>query len=601
MPIHKLDIRISEQIAAGEIVENPASVVKELVENSLDAGAKRIKVIFKRGGLQEITVIDDGSGIPAGEVRLALERHATSKISSLQDLQAICTLGFRGEALPSIASVSRMSISTRHRNEETGRYIFLEGGVEKETKEIGFPPGTRITVKDLFYNTPARLKFLKGVASEAGKISRIIHLLALSRPDTAFSLIKQNEVILELPGDGKLLNVITKIFGNDLARELVPLHFESAEFILKGYVSNPAYSRNSRNYQLFYINGRYIRSQLIQKALDRSFAGIVTSKRYPVAFLFLDIAPENLDVNVHPSKIEVRFHQEERVRLFLEQSLKEAFTPAYFLPIVYKQNIRDKDTSPEITAKQDIKEDFHPEDTIKTVKDNSYHDYTRRNLQLQVAESRIPFSEKNIINSALSAEPFTERCFDGLIKGQLFSTYIAVQKEDKLIFIDQHAAHERVIWEKLQQRKQKEEKEQYIQEILPLAVELPLQIADTVKDKLALLRELGLEMEQFGNNTVIIRAVPFFLRDIITAELILDILEEVSDPDLTGGEFQKEILLSLSCKAAIKANEHLTIEEISSLLAQLEKCKNPFFCPHGRPVAIKIEKYDIEKHFKRRG
>ena len=601
MPIHKLDIRISEQIAAGEIVENPASVVKELVENSLDAGAKRIKVIFKRGGLQEITVIDDGSGIPAGEVRLALERHATSKISSLQDLQAICTLGFRGEALPSIASVSRMSISTRHRNEETGRYIFLEGGVEKETKEIGFPPGTRITVKDLFYNTPARLKFLKGVASEAGKISRIIHLLALSRPDTAFSLIKQNEVILELPGDGKLLNVITKIFGNDLARELVPLHFESAEFILKGYVSNPAYSRNSRNYQLFYINGRYIRSQLIQKALDRSFAGIVTSKRYPVAFLFLDIAPENLDVNVHPSKIEVRFHQEERVRLFLEQSLKEAFTPAYFLPIVYKQNIRDKDTSPEITAKQDIKEDFHPEDTIKTVKDNSYHDYTRRNLQLQVAESRIPFTEKNIINSALSAEPFTERCFDGLIKGQLFSTYIAVQKEDKLIFIDQHAAHERVIWEKLQQRKQKEEKEQYIQEILPLAVELPLQIADTVKDKLALLRELGLEMEQFGNNTVIIRAVPFFLRDIITAELILDILEEVSDPDLTGGEFQKEILLSLSCKAAIKANEHLTIEEISSLLAQLEKCKNPFFCPHGRPVAIKIEKYDIEKHFKRRG
>ena len=598
MPIHKLDARISEQIAAGEVVENPASVVKELVENSLDAGAKRIKVIFKKGGLQEITVIDDGSGIPAGEVRLALERHATSKISSLQDLQAICTLGFRGEALPSIASVSRMSISTRHRSEETGRYIFLEGGVEKESKEIGFPPGTRITVKDLFYNTPARLKFLKGVAAEAGKISRIIHLLALSSPNTAFSLIKQNEVLLELPGDGKLLNVISKIFGNDLARELVPLHFESADFTLKGYVSNPAYSRNSRNYQLFYINGRYVRSQLIQNALDRSFASIVTAKRYPVAFLYLDIAPENIDVNVHPSKIEVRFHQEERVRLFLEQSLKEAFTPAYFFPMVQKQNTRYKDTSPEITAKQAIKVGFNREDTVK---DNSYHEDIRRNLQLQIAESRTPFPEKNIINSALSAEPFTGRCFDGLIKGQVFSTYIAVQKEDKLILIDQHAAHERVIWEKLQQRKEKEEKEQYVQEILPLAVELPLQIAETVKDKLELLRDLGLEMEQFGNNTVIIRAVPFFLREIITAELMLDILEEVSDPALTEGEFQKEILLSLSCKTAIKANEHLTIEEINSLLAQLEKCKNPFFCPHGRPVAIKIEKYDIEKHFKRRG
>ncbi|RJX24652.1 MAG: DNA mismatch repair endonuclease MutL [Dethiobacter sp.] len=596
MHIRKLDPRTSEQIAAGEIVENPSSVVKELVENSLDAGAKRIKVFFKRGGLKEITVIDDGAGIPREEIRLALERHATSKISSLEDLQKIRTLGFRGEALPSIASVSRMSITSRHQNEATGRYIFLEGGKEKEYREVGFPVGTRVTIEDLFYNTPARLKFLKGVPSETARFSKIIHLLALSRPDISFSLIKENDVLMETPGDGNLLNVILKVFGNELTRELVSLNFKSGELNLRGYVSNPSFSRNSRNYQILYINGRYVRSQLVKSALDRSFASIITSKRYPAAFLYLSLPPENLDINIHPSKIEVRFHQEELLRTFLEQSLKKAFSPGYFVSRLQDKDLQNENNSLLLREKQEFKKDLFIKETTK------YNHYPESDLKREVNEKHFAWEDEKSrtkSGSYLRTELFTERLFNGPISGQVFATYIIIQEGDKLIFVDQHAAHERILWEKIRQKER--EKEIHAQVILPLPLELPLLVAEAIRDKMDLLKDIGLEMEQFGNNTFIIRTVPFFLKDIFTTEMLMDILEELSTLSLTDKEFQKETLLRLSCKAAIKANNNLSIEEIKSLLTQLEKCENPFFCPHGRPVMIKIEKNELEKHFKRRG
>ncbi len=588
MRIRKLDQQTSKQIAAGEVVENPSSVVKELVENSLDAGAKRIEVMIKKGGLGEITVLDDGSGVPADEVRLALERHATSKITCLEDLYNIYTLGFRGEALPSIASVSRLSVSTRYQKEETGRYIFWEGGMEKESKEIGFPTGTRITVKDLFYNTPVRLKFLKSSSSETAKISRIIIILALSRPDVSFLLKNENRVLLEIPGDESLLNVIAKGFGTDLARELIPIDFKSGELLLSGYVSKPTYSRNSRHYQLFYINGRYVRSQTIREALDKSFASIITSKRYPAAFLYLRLPAEKLDVNVHPSKVEVRFHQEEQLRFFLEKSLKKAFSTEYFVPKIQKRNMQKE--KPLSLTEKDKNGDSHD-----YKKAREYEGDRQKNLQITVAESHENMDVDDLKSSILNTELYSGRFSNGLIKGQVFSTYIVVQKEDNLIFIDQHAAHERILWEKITQK----EKENYVQEILPLPLEFPLQMVKSIRDKLGYLKEIGLEVEQFGNNTFIIRSVPFFLKDIFTAETLRDILEELSG--MATADFKKETLLSLSCKAAIKANKRLTPEEINSLLAQLEKCENPFFCPHGRPVAIKIEKSELEKYFKRRG
>jgi len=588
VPIQKLDAITAEHINAGEIVENPSSVVKELVENSLDAGAKRIKVSLRRGGLEEITVSDDGSGIHSKEVRLALERHATSKINSINDLENIKSLGFRGEALPSIASVSKMDITTRQETEDTGIHISLKGNQEVSFKEVGFPAGTRVTVKDLFFNTPARLKFLKGIPAETARVTKTIHLLALSRPDVSFSLVKETGVLLETYGDGNLLNVILNIYGNLLGRELIPLDFQSGEFSLTGFISNPSFSRNSRNYQLFYVNKRYVRSQLLKEILDKAYSRIITSKRYPAAFLFLTLAPQDLDVNVHPAKVEVRFREEEAVIKFMEESLREAFSPSYFIFREKKAELTSLDhlQEPEKKMQRSICNDHYPEKVSEA-------EEIVREESPQTSKIYGTFIEK----AAPQADLFTKNVFEGPIAGQIFGTYIILEEGEDLVLVDQHAAHERIIWEKVQYKEML--KDQYYQEILPIPLELPTFLKEMIKDKIGLLKEIGLEMEQFGNNTFIIRAVPFFLKDIFTAEMIMDIFENLSEVKET--DFQKETLLQLSCKAAVKANKILTLKEMESLLEQLSKCDNPYFCPHGRPVMVKIGKAALEKYFKRQG
>ncbi|MGI6307823.1 MAG: DNA mismatch repair endonuclease MutL [Dethiobacteria bacterium] len=589
MIIRKLDSRTADQIAAGEVVENPSSLVKELVENSLDAGAQRIRVLLQKGGLQEITVIDDGMGIPSQEVHRALERHATSKIACPEDLERIQTLGFRGEALPSIASVSRLSITTRHQDEESGVYVFFEGGREKIFKEIGFAIGTKVTVRDLFYNTPARLKFLKGIPAETAKVTRTIHRLALSRPDVSFALFREGELLLETTGDGHLLNVIVKIYGSALGRELTALNFSTAELTLSGYISNPSFSRRSRNLQSFFVNQRYVQSPLLRKALERSYARIVTSRRYPVAFLFLNLPPENIDVNVHPSKIEVRFRHEEAVQNFLEQSFREAFSPNYFISKSSSKSAQNKTSLHQTSLPEkdgNVKEQSASFSTHPDFQDN----FTFKNKQ-------VPANNK--ISTPLKNKSLTENVFDGFILGQVFGTYLVLIKDDNLIFVDQHAAHERVLWEKLQL--QEKGGKQYVQKILPFTLELPPLAAEEFQEKMKPLRDIGLEIEPFGHNTFIIRAVPFFIKDVFSAEMCRDIFEDLSQKALADREFLKETLLQLACKAAVKANQVLTLEEIKSLLEQLENCANPFFCPHGRPVMFKITKAEMEKQFKRRG
>ncbi len=604
MPIYKLDHATAEQIAAGEVVENPASVVKELLENSLDAGAKHIKVILKRGGLQEITVIDDGSGIHRDELRLAVQRHATSKIKCLQDLERLSSLGFRGEALPSIASVSRLSIISRHKDENTASCIFLEGNKEKKIEEAGFPVGTSVTVADLFFNTPARLKFLKGVPAETAKVSRILHLLALSRPDVSFSLIKENTPILETSGDGELLHVIIKLYGANLARELVPLDFQGEKHALKGYISNPSFSHNSRIFQVFFVNNRYIRNLIMKNALDKSFSKIVTARKYPAAFLFFFVDPGEIDVNVHPSKIEMRFHREEIIQGYLEKCLQQAFLPAYFIPRVQKYSAfnpeREEKTLPLKNAEEDackypekIKENAAPGDyTSFQGQDFQEHSLQERDFQ-DYSPEKMPKTPK------LTAKLFTGKPFSGILKGQVFGTYIFLEEEDGLLIIDQHAAHERVLWEEIERKES--HRERYQQEIIPFPLQVPSFMAEKLKDKLHLLREIGLEMEQFGNNSFIISAVPFFLQDVFSAETIFSILEDLSGLALKGREYQKKTLLKLACKTAVKANRTFTVEEMRSLLLQLGQCKNPYYCPHGRPVMIKLEKSEIEKYFKRQG
>lgn len=572
VPIRKLSPETASQIAAGEVVENPASVVKELIENALDAGAKRIRVLLKKGGMQEITVIDDGSGIPAHELRLALERHATSKIKDIDDLSTVRTLGFRGEALPSISSVAKISITSRQYREETGVSIYLEGGIEKSFQEVGFPLGTRVTVQDLFFNIPARRKFLKGISAETAKVSRVMQVLALSRPDVSFTLKREKGVLWETPGDGELINVIVTLFGHEIGRQLIPLHFTENDYHLNGYVGNPLFSLNNRSYQFFFVNGRVVQSKPLRESLDKSYSGLVTAKKYPVAFLFLSLPPADIDVNIHPSKTEIRLYDEKFVRTFLINSLNTAFQterriPAYNAYKVKNNNFFSAENAPVVNKKTEAL--LSPE------------------VPVNIGENLTLFSEQ------LLEKPF----FSDII-GQIFGTYILLQKGEGLFFMDQHAAHERILWEKLQDSRSNSLPGSQV--ALPLPFELPMDAAEELSGKIKILEEIGLEVEQFGNNTFIIRKVPVFLQDIFYPEMLMDFFENLASQPLEKEELQKEALLQLSCKAAIKANKTLTLQEIKALLQQLQECRNPYYCPHGRPVFFKMNKAELEKYFKRR-
>ncbi len=601
VPIRKLSPGTASQIAAGEVVENPSSVVKELVENALDAGAKRIRVLLKKGGVQEITVIDDGNGIPSHELRLALERHATSKIQNIGDLSTVLTLGFRGEALPSIASVAKLSITSRQCREETGSSIYLEGGIEKTFQEVGFPIGTKVTVQDLFFNTPARRKFLKGISAETAKVSRVMQVLALSRPDVSFTLKREKGVLWETPGDGELINVVLTLFGHDMGRQLIPLHFTDKDYHLNGYVGNPLFSLNNRSYQFFFVNGRVVQSKPLRESLDKSYSSLVTAKKYPAAFLFLSLPPADIDVNIHPSKTEIRLYDEQFVRTFLINSLNTAFQTGRRIP-AYKWK--------EETARAGKKDNAFPvEIKGRSQEEISTYGEEKKNI-LFYAEDAPVFNEKTEAllsqevpvnkseNLTLFSEQLLEKPFFSVIIGQVFGTYILLQKGEELFFMDQHAAHERILWEKLQNNKN--DSLPGSQVALPLPFELPMDVAEELSGKIKMLEEIGLELEQFGNNTFIIRKVPVFLQDIFHPEMLMDFFEKLVSKPLEKEDLQKEALLQLSCKAAIKANKTLTLQEIKALLQQLQECRNPYFCPHGRPVFFKMNKAELEKYFKRR-
>ncbi|HHU76764.1 MAG TPA: DNA mismatch repair endonuclease MutL [Firmicutes bacterium] len=610
MSIKKLPPATANQIAAGEVVSGPSSVVKELVENALDAGAKRIRVLLKKGGLGEVTVIDDGCGISPGELRMAIQRHATSKIRNLEDLQDVLSLGFRGEALPSIASISKMSITSRQSGDEAGTRIYLEAGIEKGYGGIGFPVGTKVTVKSLFFNTPARRKFLKGIPAETAKISRIMQTLALSRPEVFFSLERERGILWSTAGDGNLKNTILTLFGHGLCGQLIPLHFREKNYYLHGYVSDPLFFRSNRRHQFFFVNDRAIQSRLLSEALDKSYSGLVTSKKFPMAFLFFDLPPDNLDVNVHPAKTEIRFTREEDIRAFWIKSLQAIFQkgrkiPAYNLEMLETgaSQIREQAGTVIPPKKERSQRDlFSPGEGIyrnNKVEGKELHDPSASRVGIPEKEREghirgaVPSGKATFLGAQLPKKPF----YDSIV-GQAFGTYIILQKGEDLLFMDQHAAHERILWERIQQRESNAMDSSQL--ALPLPFELPGYLAEGLPDKIKLLEEIGLELEQFGDNTFIIRGVPIFLKDAFQPEMLLEFFEKLDTRPLRKENLQKEALLQLSCKAAVKAHKNLSLEEIESLTKQLEKCRDPFFCPHGRPVFFQMSKAQLEKFFKRR-
>ncbi len=599
MPIKKLDARTANQIAAGEVVENAASVVKELIENALDAGARRINIAVRGGGLEEISVTDDGSGILKADLRLALQRHATSKINRIEDLETITSLGFRGEALPSIASVSRLTLNTKHPAEEVGNQIVIEGGREIDFQERGLPPGTRVTVKDLFFNTPVRKKFLKSVAAETARTTKIVQNLALSRPDVAFSLERNRQHVLHTPGDGDIFNAILSIYGQELGSQLVPLDDAAQDsagpYRLQGFVSQPKFSRNNRNYQLFFVNRRYVQSRLMGEELDLAFSRVVTSRRFPMAFLFLTLPPGEIDVNVHPTKTEIRFHRGNAVRSFLRKTLEDGFSSRrpYALP--------GQPAEQKTGEKRDAGDAEEADEAVPGINEQQQFSLTetRPEQNSTVLDQLVPY-ERASPGLALPDQVSTVPGFFDydLLLGQLFHTYILIQQDNRLLFIDQHAAHERIIWEQMEQTGQRE---QLKQQIIPQAVELSPATAEHVVAAMDLFAELGLELEQFGDRTFVIRTVPVFIRERVTGELLQDILEAVTrEPGNDLQAIQKALLIQISCKGSVKARQKLSREEMESLLQQLKACRQPFYCPHGRPVVFQLEEKEIEKQFKRR-
>lgn len=600
-----LDKHVADKIAAGEVIDRPVSIIKELIENALDADATSVTVEIRNGGKSYIRVTDNGCGIPADEVELAFKRHATSKITAAEDLDAITTLGFRGEALASICAVARVELITKTADAKSGRRVVIEGSDVLENSATGCPDGTTITVRDLFYNVPARNKFLSSDSSETRRIVDMVSRIALSYGDVKFNLINGNNKVFSTRGNGNILNNIINIFGNDMGRDLLPVEASSKDFIIKGFVSSPAASAPSRNKQIFCVNGRVVSSNILEKALDDAYKEKLFHGRFPIAFLFLAMPPEKLDVNVHPTKKEIRFDNPYEVSDFVARAVKDALTVKESVPQIRHENIKMQHVEPSKPNDDGYQYTFDEKTaTIKEIKPEPKLEVREESeVDINTILSTIRTNEESKVDESItltaeipSAIPFS---FDDLIiKGSVFNTYIIAQDDESFYLIDQHAAHERVFYERLLKQYNSETK---AKQTLLISVNFNVSaqvtaLEETWLDKVC---SIGYDIEYFGNNTYLVREIPAFM-DLEEAEAFLnDMFRELEDkPDLTNKRTLERIITK-SCKSAVKGGDHLSEEEIASLMKDLKACINPFSCPHGRPTFIRMTKYEIEKLFKR--
>ena len=548
--------KLVEKIAAGEVVERPSSVVKELIENSIDAGATRISIHIKGGGIREIRVTDNGCGMSEEEVLLAIKRHATSKISNEEDLERINTLGFRGEALPSIAAVSKMTIITRRREDIVGTKIYLEGGEVKEVTSIGSPTGTSVLVQDLFFNTPARRKFLKGERYEFRQIYSVVERYALMYEDIHFKLINEGREVLNLP-PSSLLSRVARLWGNDVARDSIEIQ-GGKKIKIKGIISKPYLVRKDRRRILIFVNGRYVKSKILEDAVIEGYGTMLFRDSYPIAVLKVQINPENIDVNVHPAKLFIKFKDEESVKREISQIIWNSLTSG--------ENIPSERTQKEVSELPQI---------IRT-----------RQMVFEVEEGKV---EKKIEDYLPSM-----RALPMEVLGQVDDTYIILKSPEGLVIVDQHAAHERIRYERFL----RDMREGKIQEVLePFILNLDYesyQILLELKDEL---RSYGFIIEDFGSNSIVVRGIP----PILTRRDAEESLREIAQMGVKSLEKIKDDAIKLiSCKGAIKAHQKLSIFEMEKLVMELMRCENPYTCPHGRPTMIKLKNEELEKMFKRK-
>lgn len=698
--IHVLDKETIDKIAAGEVVERPASVVKELVENAIDAGATSVTVEIKDGGISFMRITDNGTGIAKNQIRTAFLRHATSKIENAEDLSRIASLGFRGEALSSIAAVAQVELITKTADSLTGTRIQIEGGEEKAFEEVGAPDGTTFLIRNLFFNTPVRRKFLKQPATEGGYIVDLMEHMALSRPDISFKFIVGSQTKFYTSGNGELKEVIYRIYGRDISGQVIPIDFEENGFRIKGYLGSPALVRSNRNHEIYFLNGRFIRSQILSKAIEEGYSAYLMQHKFPLCILHITVEDKTqVDVNVHPTKMEVRFSDGpavyqltsgaireclKRKEMIPEATLPEAGRPVAERKTAVQQKegaqggaagrnggeseITEKPTEPVKTAAANIVAESMPAGQSVTGAAGSQIQYTGvsgnrqgasrnrtssgtgssfqygiKELEIMTAtlsecENRPKEPETEINPPKVSVpEPFETRRTEQFkvmeemryeadrtkmsdfrqetlfetkvlveenrmkyrIIGQVFDTYWMVQFEDKLYIIDQHAAHEKVKYERFM--KQYHEKNIVTQNLMPpIILSLTGAEESVLKEYEETFAALGFEIEAFGGNEYALRAVPVDLYGCNEKQMFLEVLDELSEVGSRGSlKVVEEKIASMSCKAAVKGNNTLSYAEADKLIDELLTLDNPYNCPHGRPTIITMSKYEMEKRFKR--
>lgn len=599
-----LDELTANKIAAGEVVERPASVVKELVENSIDAGSSRIEISIVDGGLSMLSVSDNGLGMDAGDARLAFERHATSKISSAADLDAIKSLGFRGEALPSIAAVSRLTLKTRMREKVSGIEVVMEGGKLKSISETGCPVGTIVEVYDLFFNTPARKKHMKSPAAEAGVVSEVINRFAMGYPEISFQLKNNERIILKTTGKGELIEGIAAVHGLAAAREMLAVKVDTAATRVRGFIGKPSLSRAGRTHQTIYINGRFVRNRGITEAVERAYHSMLMVGRHPVFVLNISIEPEEVDVNVHPAKTEVRLYRAQSLEDLITSAVSVALAENCLIPSAQEDRVPVKAPWASITeevrqeewkisyldlARQESGE-FQP---VSISEQPEISEYVKQPENTDAEDPVNIADEKGQQNSGYPGFP------DLRPVAQIDCTYIVAQGEDGMYLIDQHAAHERILYEKYMERP-----EVFVaseQELFTETIQLTFQESQVLYDNIINFSDLGFVIEHFGGESFLLRGVPAGTSKNGGREIFLDLLDYFSHnrATITGKALREKFLITMACKNAIKANHKLGLPEMESLLGRLAKTRNPYTCPHGRPTMIHFSGYDLEKRFKR--
>ena len=598
--IRLLPDAVASQVAAGEVVERPASVVKELIENSVDAGARKIDVMIRRGGISLVRVVDDGCGMDRDDALLSLERHATSKIRSAADLQTVATLGFRGEALPSIASVSRFRLTTRERNALAGTEIVVNGGKIDIVRDGGEAPGTQVEVRSLFFNVPARRKFLRSENTESRNIEHQIHLQAIGHPQIAFTLLRDDRLVFQLPATTTLGDRIRDLYGAELLERLIQLHGVAPRKIqIAGFIGQAGLSRQTRTQQLIFVSGRAIESGLITSAIREGYHTALMKGQYPVTFLFLDLDPATVDVNVHPSKREVRFRDpgavREAVARCIQQTLERGRTE-------WQQKFRAPAIVPSIagraSALPQISATITPRELPQLEREFALRGQKTVESPIGRREKMPISSQENLTQDRARSTPVQQQF---QIIGVLNKLYVLMENANGLVLVDQHAAHERILFEEL--RRRMEEQGVPSQKLLLSQIfELPPRDADWVERNMPILQKMGIGIESFGPNTFKVDSLPAFLNISDPAQFMRKVIDDLKSASSSSSEMRlgEDMIAKTVCRHAVKANDPLRYPEVEKLIRDLLDCDLPYCCPHGRPTMIQISLVELEKKFGRK-